>query len=103
MNELKLLKNDENLISNALKIRFFPITIKSAKGTKVYDYNDKEYIDLTAGWAVSNIGYGNEKVADKIKEQYNKLSFTTQIRAPDRNMDELAQKKDSIFPEDLDK
>lgn len=103
MEERLLLERDKKTIADALKIRFYPITVKSAKGTRIVDFSDKEYLDLTAGWAVANIGYGNERVADRLKEQYETLSFTTQLSAPDKTMIDLAQKLLSIVPGNFDK
>ncbi|MEC5423232.1 aspartate aminotransferase family protein [Virgibacillus sp. C22-A2] len=103
MNSEELLQADSKIISNALKIRFYPITVKAAKGTKIIDHQDKEYLDLTAGWAVANTGYGDKRVADKLQEQYEALSFTTQLSAPEENMVHLAEKLISIIPGDFEK
>jgi acetylornithine/succinyldiaminopimelate/putrescine aminotransferase len=45
------------------------LEIVSAKGSKMYDVNGKEYIDLIGGISVCNIGHGNQKVIDAIKKQ----------------------------------
>lgn len=96
-----ILSRDNKVISDALKIRFFPITVKSAKGVYIIDHQDKQYLDLSAGWAVANIGYGHERIASKLQEQYQKLSFTTQLTAPEQNMIELAEQLISITPGDF--
>ncbi len=45
------------------------LEIVRATGSKLYDINNKEYIDLIGGISVCNIGHGNEKVIDAIKKQ----------------------------------
>ncbi|MEO8853155.1 MAG: aspartate aminotransferase family protein [Ginsengibacter sp.] len=45
------------------------LEIVKASGSKLYDVNNKEYIDLIGGISVCNIGHGNQKVIDAIKEQ----------------------------------
>ena len=45
------------------------LEIVRAKGSKLYDVNGKEYIDLIGGVSVCNIGHGNKKVIDAIKKQ----------------------------------
>jgi len=45
------------------------LEIVSAKGSKMYDVSGKEYIDLIGGISVCNIGHGNQKVIDAIKQQ----------------------------------
>ena len=45
------------------------LEIVKASGSKLYDINGKEYIDLIGGISVCNIGHGNKKVIDAIKKQ----------------------------------
>ncbi|GAB3790751.1 aspartate aminotransferase family protein [Virgibacillus kimchii] len=97
------LEKDNQYVSNALKIRFYPMAAKSGKGSKIYDYDGKEYLDISAGWAVANIGYGNEKMAEVLKEQYETLSFSTNITIPDQNMISLSERLANMLPGDFDK
>ena len=103
MNEVELLTKDKQFISDGLKLRFHPITVKSAEGCHVTDTNGKRYLDLTAGWSVANVGYGRKSIADTIFEQYLKLSFTTQLSAPSETMIQLAEKLIEIVPGDFEK
>src|SRR5699024_5791029 len=70
---------------------------------KLYDYDGKEYIDISAGWAVANIGYGNEKMAKALKEQYETLSFSANITVPDEQMITLSEKLIDIMPGSFNK
>ena len=45
------------------------LEIVKASGSRLYDINHKEYIDLIGGISVCNIGHGNQKVIDAIKTQ----------------------------------
>lgn len=45
------------------------LEIIRAKGSKLYGIDGKEYIDLIGGVSVCNIGHGNKKVINAIKEQ----------------------------------
>jgi acetylornithine/N-succinyldiaminopimelate aminotransferase len=45
------------------------LEIVIARGSKLYDVDGKEYIDLIGGISVCNIGHANEKVIDAIKKQ----------------------------------
>jgi acetylornithine/succinyldiaminopimelate/putrescine aminotransferase len=45
------------------------LEIVRASGSKLFDINNKEYIDLIGGISVCNIGHGNKKVIDAIKMQ----------------------------------
>ena len=45
------------------------LEIVRASGSKLYDINNKEYIDLIGGISVCNIGHGNKKVIEAVKIQ----------------------------------
>ncbi len=79
------------------------MTVKSAKGCSITDLNGKNYLDLTAGWAVANVGYGRKSIAESIYQQYLNLSFTTQLSAPSETMIELAEKLIEIVPGNFEK
>ncbi len=98
MNANDLLSQDAKVISNALKIRFYPMTAASASGTRVIDSAGKSYLDLSAGWAVASIGYGHPRIAQKLQEQYQTLSFTTQLTVPEQNMVALAERLIDMTP-----
>ena len=48
------------------------LNIVKAEGSKMWDANGKEYIDLIAGISVCNIGHRHPKVIQAIKEQADK-------------------------------
>lgn len=47
------------------------LEIVKADGCKLYDINNKQYIDLIGGISVCNIGHGNKKVIGAINKQIN--------------------------------
>lgn len=103
MKNQRLLERDQKFVADSLKIRFYPIAIKEGKGSMLVDYNGKEYLDISAGWAVANIGYGNKKMAQGIKEQYEQMSFASSVTLPDEPMVNLAEKLTQIVPGDFAK
>lgn len=98
-----LLEKDQKYISEALKLRFHPIAVESATGCRVKDTEGREYLDLTAGWAVANAGYSRREIAEVIYEQYQKLSFTTQLSAPSETFVKLAEELVRMVPGDFSK
>ncbi|MFB6305679.1 MAG: aspartate aminotransferase family protein [Flavobacteriales bacterium] len=50
-----------------------PITVVKGYGSKVWDVEGKEYIDLLAGVAVNNLGHCHPAVVKAIQEQAEKL------------------------------
>lgn len=98
-----IIEREKKVISKALHLRFHPISVESASGTRIIDTEGTSYLDLTAGWAVANIGYSREEVAKVIYDQYKKLSFTTQLSAPSETMTTLADELISISPGTFEK
>jgi predicted acetylornithine/succinylornithine family transaminase len=58
-------------------VRRQPIVIVRGEGTRVWDVNDKEYLDFTSGWAVNNAGHANPVIADAIAKQARTLLQTS--------------------------
>ncbi len=57
----------------------FPICIKSGKGSRVYDDEGNEYIDLGTGIAVNTFGVSDSEWADAVKMQIDKLQHTSNL------------------------
>ncbi|MBQ8572815.1 MAG: acetylornithine/succinylornithine family transaminase [Ruminococcus sp.] len=57
----------------------FPITLTKGKGSKVYDDEGKEYIDLGSGIAVNIFGIADEEWANAVTSQLNTLQHTSNL------------------------
>ena len=73
------------------------IVLVSGKGARLYDENDREYIDCASNVGVSNIGHGHEAVAKALYKQYLTLGncysmFYNPVRA------RLAEKLAKLAP-----
>jgi acetylornithine/LysW-gamma-L-lysine aminotransferase len=78
------------------------IVIVRGKEAKLYDEQGREYIDCAANVGVSNIGHGNQRVAQAIHDQYLELGncysmFYNPVRA------KLAERLISLAPRELKK
>lgn len=51
----------------------FPVTVERGLGTRVWDINDKEYIDCMGGYGVALVGHRNPRVVNAIKSQLDKI------------------------------
>ncbi|MBI4310582.1 MAG: aminotransferase class III-fold pyridoxal phosphate-dependent enzyme, partial [Chloroflexi bacterium] len=58
-------------------VRRQPVVIVRGQGTRVWDENEKEYLDFTAGWAVNNLGHCHPSVVDAIRAQAATLLQTS--------------------------
>ncbi|MDA0987547.1 MAG: aspartate aminotransferase family protein [Chloroflexi bacterium] len=54
-----------------------PIVIVRGEGTLVWDENDKEYLDFTAGWAVNTLGHCHPVLVRAVEEQARTLMQTS--------------------------
>jgi glutamate-1-semialdehyde 2,1-aminomutase len=48
-----------------------PLFIKNAKGSKIYDVDGNEYIDLVLSYGPMILGHGNKQVIDAVSKQVN--------------------------------
>ena len=82
----------------------FPLglEVESADGIYVYDIYGKKYMDLISGIAVSNLGHGNKKIIEAIKNQADKYIHTMvygeHIQSPQI---EFAKKLSGYLPDNL--
>ena len=73
----------------------FPIELVSGKGSKLYDSDGKEYIDMGTGIGVSAFGVGDEKWVDAVTKQLTTLQHTSNLyyTAPCARLAELLCEK----------
>ncbi len=57
----------------------FPVVFDYGKGVYLFDENGKKYLDFAAGIAVSSLGYGNQELADTMKNQIDKLCHISNL------------------------
>ena len=53
--------------------RRFPLALSHGKGSRVWDVEGNEYIDMLAGIAVNNVGHAHPRVVGAIREQAGQL------------------------------
>jgi acetylornithine/N-succinyldiaminopimelate aminotransferase len=57
----------------------FEVVIEAGEGSKLYDVNGKEYIDMTSGIGVNSLGYNNIALKNAICRQMDKVFHTSNI------------------------
>ncbi len=78
MSEFSAIKEKESALLTKTYGRY-PIGIKSGKGSKLYDFDNKEYIDLLTGIACTSLGHCNEELAQVMAEQAQKLIHVSNL------------------------
>lgn len=57
----------------------FDLLLESGNGSKLKDFDGKEYIDLGSGIGVNSLGYNNKNWIKAINNQLNKLQHTSNL------------------------
>ena len=65
----------------------YPIAVKSGKGSRLLDFDDKEYVDLLAGIAVTGLGHCNEELAAVMQAQAGKLLHVSNLFYQEEQLD----------------
>ena len=79
-------------------VRRWPLAIERGEGSRVWDVEGTEFIDLTAGWGVTVIGHCHPALADAIADQARTLMQTTNVVYTKPQL-ELAEHLDRITPD----
>lgn len=79
-----------------------PIMVQQAKGSYLYDYDGKRYLDFSSQLMNVNIGHGHPKVAEAVAHQMAEVSYVTPSCATKVRGD-LGKKLAEIAPGDLNK
>jgi 4-aminobutyrate aminotransferase len=93
-----LVAREEALMSDSLKVRFFPFAAERGEGSWLTDFDGNRYLDFSASWAVANTGYSHPRIVEAISNQASKLSFSTLCSVPNQPATELAERLLEIVP-----
>ena len=94
---------DARLISDAMRLRFYPLAVERAQGCRVWDVQGKAYLDFAAGWAVVNIGYGHPRFKEALLNQLERSNFASLISGMHASALHLAEKLIALTPGDFAK
>ena len=72
-----LIETDKKYVANTYNR--FPVEIVSGKGSRVYDKNGKEYIDLGSGIGVTSFGISDPEWLSAVTQQAGKLQHTSNL------------------------
>lgn len=93
-----LVERDRRLVAGAQKIRFFPFAPVGGSGARLVDADGRSWLDFTAGWAVTNAGYGHPRVRAAIQAQLEQGSYAGLVSAVIEPALELAQRLVELAP-----
>jgi acetylornithine/N-succinyldiaminopimelate aminotransferase len=81
-------------------VRRWPVALERGQGSRVWDVDGREYVDLTAGWGVTSIGHCHPALADAISDQARTLMQTTNLVYTKPQL-ELAERLARVTPAGL--
>ena len=61
-----VLVQEDAVLAEVLKIRFYPFVAAAAEGVRMWDLEGNTYLDLTGSAGVAQTGYGRPRVTDAI-------------------------------------
>jgi 4-aminobutyrate aminotransferase len=94
---------DARLISDAIKLRFYPLAMERASGCRVWDVEGRQYLDFGAGWAVVNTGYGHPRIKEALAKELDRTTFASLISGMHQPALQLAEKLIELTPGDFSK
>lgn len=74
---IDIISTDKQYVANTYNR--FPVELVNGKGSKVYDKNGKEYIDMGSGIGVTAFGIADEQWANAVSEQAAKLQHMSNL------------------------
>ena len=81
-------------------VRRWPVALERGNGSRVWDVDGREYVDLTAGWGVTSIGHCHPALAEAIADQARTLMQTTNLVYTRPQLD-LAERLARVAPTGL--
>lgn len=81
-------------------VRRWPLALERGDGSRVWDVDGREYLDLTAGWGVTCLGHSHPELSEAIADQARTLMQTTNV-VYSRPQLELAERLAGIMPDGI--
>jgi len=90
--ERDILNRDADLLSEAMKIRFFPFVMDSQEGSTLRGVHGDDLVDFTASWAVANTGYRHPRVCEALSDQLTRATANSVLSLPHEPVVSLAER-----------
>src|SRR5699024_5584073 len=86
-----------------MRLPFYPLVIKEAKGEYIYDYDGNQWIDFLSSACVINTGHGHPDIVARMKQQMDQLVHYNPAYASHEQLITLAENLVQITPGDFSK
>jgi 4-aminobutyrate aminotransferase len=88
----------DRLISPAARIPYYPLVVKSARGSTIEDSDRRTYLDFLSAACIANTGHNHPKVVEAVKKQADRLLHYNLAYAYTEEAVELAEELCRITP-----
>ncbi len=85
-------------IATSNRILYYPLLVKSARGSTITDVNGKNYLDFNASWTVAGLGYSNPEVVEVIKAEIESSAGLATCSFPNETLLKFADELASLMP-----
>src|SRR6476661_978556 len=99
----EIVERDRRLISDAMRVRYYPFVLDKGEGPYLFDVDGKRYLDFGGGWALAGLGYSNEHVREAVRRQFEKTTFGGLLSGINLPAIDLAEKLVALVPGDFEK
>ncbi len=99
----KLYQLDDELIADAIKLRFFPQVIEKGEGARLWDVEGKEYLDFSSSWALASTGYSHPIFKRAVVDHLDRTTYSGLVSSVHQPAIELAEKLVDLLPGDYQK
>lgn len=98
----ELLSRRGELVARGL-VNLHPLFVRAGRGARITDIEDKEYLDLTSGIGVNNLGHGHRAVVEAIHRQANAFLHTCFQVGMYQSYLDLAERLHELTPGNFEK
>lgn len=96
--EEEILRRLGQSVSTSSRILYYPLLVKSARGSTITDSSGKNYLDFNASWTVAGLGYSNREVINAIKDEIESSAGLTTCSFPNETVLKFSEELISIAP-----
>lgn len=97
----EVIAKESMYMAKGQKIPYSPIAFCKGKGAILTDCDGKEYIDFLSSASSQNIGFGNEEIADAVREQMARMPQYTSVYFANHETVELAERLSKLAGEGM--
>lgn len=99
----KYIVEENQYYAKSGRINYFDLVIEKGAGSKLYDIDGNEYIDLLASASAINVGHSHPRVIQAMKEQMDQLIHYTPAYFHHTQLLDLVKKLVAVTPGDFPK